>query len=146
MFRGSNPGGSEMVVAVPSPPICVGTGMSWWVTFYEYLYPQRHWALSWLSTMTLRFSSRAVYVGFMVEKLGMNRFLSEYLRSILFIIISIMLHSHSSAIQRTDHGSNSVRRKAEIITSTHHKIVPILVAARSKAWIWAVHLLDCGFE
>jgi len=127
----------ELVVAVPSPPICVGTGMSWWVTFYQYLYPQRRWALSWLSTMTLRISSRAVHVGFMGEKVGMDRFLPKYLGSILFIFISLTLHSHSSVMRRTDNGSNSVRRKTEIITSTHHKIVPILVAARSKAWICA---------
>ena len=81
---------------------------------YLYLYPQRHWVLSWLSTMTLRFSSRAVHVGFMGEKVGMDRSLSKYLGYILFIIISLVLHSQSSVMRRTDNESNSVRREAEI--------------------------------
>ena len=75
----------EWVVAAPSPSICAGTDL-----------------LSWLSAMTFRFSSTAVYVGFMGEKVGTDRFLSKYLGSTLFIIISFMLHSLSSVRQRID--------------------------------------------
>ena len=53
-------------------------------------------------------------MGFMGEKVGIDRSLTKYLGSILFIIISLVLHSHSSVMRRTDNGSNSVRREAEI--------------------------------
>ena len=113
---------------------------------YQYLYPQRHRALSWLSRMTFRFSSRAVHVGFMGEKVGMDRSLSKYLGSILFIIISSMLHSHSSAMRRTDNGSNSVRRKAEIQPQPITKWGRFPWPRGLKRGSPAVHLLDCGFE